>query len=222
MLRPGGHLRPDSALRTLRDKRLPAEPITVVPRSGRGAHGRVVWYSSLMLDVVRLVRAGDDDAAEPAHAAATKLATHRAAHFVAKWLVEHGGPDPDPALLDAETGGALTQLATLTTSVRDRLLARLGIDTFAGRVADISGRVAFVLDEEGRSLPIPAPSRSPIGWAGSLVVVDTEQLPGGATTIWVRPAFDTEADPNERVPGGSRLLTVAERDRLAQPAASAR
>jgi len=36
VLRPGGHLRPDCALRTLRDNGLAAQPISVVPRSTRG------------------------------------------------------------------------------------------------------------------------------------------------------------------------------------------
>ncbi|MFV0317240.1 MAG: hypothetical protein ACK5O2_09820, partial [Microthrixaceae bacterium] len=68
VLRPGGHLRPDSALRALRDKGLAPEAITIVPRSGRGAHGKVVWYSSLMTDVARLVRNDRFDAALAAHA----------------------------------------------------------------------------------------------------------------------------------------------------------
>lgn len=92
---------------------------------------------------------------------------------------------------DAAAGGALTRLALLTASARQRLLPDLGVATFAGRVADVSGRVAFVLDEEGRSLPIPALSESSTEWSGALVSVDTEDLPGGATTIWVRSAFDS-------------------------------
>lgn len=220
MLRPGGHLRPDSALRSLRDNGLAAEPITVVPRSSRGAHGRVVWYSSLMLDVARLVRIGNDDAARDAHVAATKLASHRSARFVADCLAA-GTPDPDPAAVDAETGGALSRLATLTESARGRV-AGLGVETFAGRVADVSGRVAFVVDDEGRTLPIPTPASTPSPWAGSLVSVDTELFDGGATTIWIRPAFDPDADPNERVAGGPHVLTPAERERLATPALSAR
>lgn len=220
VLRPGGHLRADSALRSLRDKGLAAEPITVVPRSGRGAEGRVVWYSSLMVDVARLVRVGDLTSAEAANAAATKLAGHRSAGFIAEWLVEHGGPDPDPAEVDLGTGGALSRLATLTASARAKLLPVLRIESFVGRVADVAGRVAFVVDEEGRSLPIPAPSGVPMAWAGALVVVDTEELSGGATTVWVRPAFDPEADLNERVPGGPHILTPAERERLSRPVAA--
>jgi len=221
VLRLGGHLRPDSALRSLRDKDLAAEAITVVPRSGRGAHGKVVWYSSLMIDVARLLRNEQFDAARAAHAEATRLAGHRSARFVAEWLVEHGGPDPDPAILDAATGGALSRLALLTASARQQLLPDLGIATFTGRVADVSGRVAFVLDAEGRSLPIPAPTEPSTEWSGALVSVDTEELPGGATTIWIRAAFDPEADPNERVPGGPRLLTPAERERLGRPVTAA-
>jgi hypothetical protein len=173
-----------------------------------------------MLDVARLLRMGEEGA-EAAHAAASKLATHRAAHFVAEWLVERGGTDPDPALLDADTGGALTRLATLTESARGKLLPQLHIETFTGRVADVPGRTVFVIDEEGRSRPIPAPTRSAAEWAGALVVVDTERLADGATTIWTRRAFDSVADPGERVPGTPRLLTPAEQDRLKRPVASA-
>lgn len=221
VLRPGAHLRPDSALRALRDKGVAATSVTVVPRSGRGAHGKVVWYSSLMIDVARLVRNGRFDAARATHAEASRLAEHRSARFVAEWLAEHGGPDPDPAVLDDATGGALTRLATLTASAPQQLLPDLGVATFAGRVADVSGRVAFVLDEQGRSLPIPTPSEPSTEWSGALVTVDTEDLPGGATTIWVRAAFDPEDDPNERVPGGPRLLTPAGRERLGRPVANA-
>lgn len=221
VLRLGGHLRPDSALRALRDKGLSAEPITVVPRSGRGAHGRVVWYSSLMLDAARLVRAEKMAAAQAVHAEATQLAGHRSARFVADWLVEHGGPDPDPALLDAATGGALTRLALLTASAREQLLPRLDIETFTGRITEVSDRAVFVLDEQGRSFPIPAPSERSSGWDGALVSVDIEHLPGGATTVWIRPAFDPESDPNQRVSGGPRLLTPAERERVGRTVASA-
>lgn len=220
VLRPGGHLRPDSALRTLRENGLPAEPISVVPRSGQGARGRVVWYSSLMVDVARLLRMGADEAAAAVHVSATELAGHRSTRFVAERLLE-AGPDPDPARLDAETGGALTRLATVTASARETHLAALGVESFVGRVADVSGRVAFVVADDGRTLPLPSPTTSPNAWAGALVSVDTELLPGGATTVWVRPAFDSEADPNERVPGGPHLLTPAERERLSHPVTSA-
>ena len=220
VLRPGGHLRPDSALRTLRDKGLAAEPVTVVPRSGRRARGRVVWYSSLMLDVARLVRIGDEDTASTVHAEATRLAGHRAAQFIADWLVADGGPDPDPAHLDADTGGALTQLATLTASARQRLLPRLHVESITGHVDEYADSTAIVVDENGRRHPIPAPASAGGKWSGAVVAADFEVLGEGATTVWVRPAFDAEADPNERVPGGPHILTPAERDRLAHPVAT--
>lgn len=221
VLRPGGHLRPDSALRTLRENGLSAEPIIVVPRTGSGARGRVVWYSSLMVDVVRLLRTGDQDTAATIHREATRLAGHRGARFVADALLD-AGADPDPAIVDQTTGGALTRLATLTASARDKHIARLGVESFLGRVADVSGRVAFVVAEDGRTLPIPSPASSANPWTGALVSVDTELFDGGSTTIWVRPAFDSEADPHERVPGGPHLLTPAERERLGSPVPAAR
>ena len=222
VLRPGGHLRPDSALRTLRDRGLPATAISVVPRSERGAHGRVVWYSSLMLDTARLLRAGDDDAAATAHAAATTMAAHRAASFVALWLAENGGPDPDPAALDDATGGALTRLAMLTASARSGLAQRAGVRTFVGRVTKIAAGSALVVAAEGQSMSIPTPMKSSTDWRGALVSVDIEELAGTATTLWVRSAFDPEADPNERVPGGPQILSPAERERLALAASSTR
>ena len=218
VLRPGGHLRPDSALRTLRENGLAAEPISVVPRSGRGARGRVVWYSSLMVDVARLLRMRDTEIAAAVHNAATPLAAHRSARFVAERLLD-AGPEPDPAQVDADTGAALTRLALLTAAAREKHLASLGIESFVGRVADVSGQVALVVADDGRTLPIPSPT-TPSLWAEALVSVDTEFLAGGATTVWVRPAFDSEADPNERVPGGPHLLTPAERERLARPVAA--
>jgi hypothetical protein len=221
-MRPGGHLRPDSALRTLRERGLAAEPITVVPRSGRGAHGRVVWYSSLMLDVARLVRTGDDSTAGDAHAAATRLASHRSARFVAEWLVANGDPDPDPAALDVDTGGALTRLATLTASAREKLLRRLAVRSLIGRVAEVSETSASVVVDGGQLFSIPAPAVSWASWKQALVSVDIEEMPGGATTIWVRPAFDSDADPHQRVPGGPHILTPAERERLVEAVASTR
>lgn len=222
VLRPGGHLRPDSALRSLRERELPAEAITVVPRSERGAHGRVVWYSSLMIDVARLLRVGDHDAAAEVHAAATRLASHRAARFVAEWLVAEGEPEPDATRLDTETGGALTRLATLTASERAKFLPRLEIRTFAGRVAEVVGGTAVLVTDDGQQLSIPAPAESSSAWTNALVSVDIEEMPGGATTLWIRPAFDPDADPRERVPGGPHILTPAERERLKDAVASAR
>lgn len=214
VLRPGGHLRADSALRSLRDKGVAATPISVVPRSETGARGRVVWYSSLMLDVCRLVRAGDLDAAAAAHAAADRLAGHRSARFVAEWLIEHAEPDPDPAVLDAETGGALMRLATLTASARAEFGPVLGVETFVGRVRETTGRTALVVSEDGNAVSIPSP-RSFEEWGNAPVVVDFEVVDDDSGTLWVRAAFDPEADPHERVPGGPRLLTAAQREGLA-------
>lgn len=222
VLRPGARLRSDSALRALREKGLTATPITVVPRSDRGARGRAVWYSSLMLDVARLVRAGDVATAGEIHAAAQKLAQHRAAGFVADWIARHRDDEPDPMEVDADTGGALTRLGLLTASARAKFADRLRVETFAGRVINASERVAFILDDEGRSLQIPTTGSSSMTRAESLVVVDTERLDSAATTIWVRPAFDPDADPNARVPGSARLLAAAEQQSLVRSAASAR
>jgi hypothetical protein len=165
-----------------------------------------------MVDVARLVRVGDLATAEATHVAATKLAGNRSAGFVAEWLAGDGGPDPDPAEIDLGTGGALTRLATLTASARAGLLPKLHIDTVVGRVVD-GPAGACVVGEAERSLPLPKNSGSPIAAVGTLVVVDSEGLPGGAIT-WVRPAFDSAADLSERVPGGPHLLTDAEQDRL--------
>jgi hypothetical protein len=222
VLRPGGHLRPDSSLRTLRERGLSAEAITVVPRSARGAHGRVVWYSSLMIDVARLLRLGDQGTATEVHTAATRLAAHRAARFVAEWLVAEREPEPDPARLDTETGGALTRLAILTASARAKFLPRLAVRTHAGRVTDVVGGTAMLVTEDGEQLSIPAPAESSNAWTNALVSVDIERMPGGAITLWVRPAFDPDADPRGRVPGGPHILTPAERERLKDALASAR
>lgn len=221
VLRPGGHLRPDSALRTLRENGLPAELISVVPRSERGAHGRVVWYSSLMIDVARLLRVGNRETAAAVHGEATRLAAHRSAHFVAEHLLEVG-PDRDTALLDAETGGALTRMATLTASARKKYLGDLGVETFVGRVGDVSGQVAVVVADDGRTLTIPSSATSPSPWSGAFVSVDTELLAEGVTTVWVRSAFASDADPNARVPGGPHLLSTTERERLDRPLTPAR
>lgn len=218
VLRPGGQLRPDSALRKLREKGVAAEPISFVPRSHRGAQGRVVWYSALMLDVCRLVRMGDMRTAATAHADADRLASHRAGRFVAEWLAERGGPDPDPAALDAETGGALTRLAMLTASSREALGAALGVATIAGRLRETTGPMALVVADDGDAALVPAP-RGVSAWQDTPVVVDFESFGAYSGTFWVRAGFDPDADVNERVSGGPRLLSVAERDRLATAAA---
>ena len=214
VLRPGGNLRPDSALRTLRERGLRAQPISFVLRSERRAQGRVVWYSALMLDVCRLVRMGDEGTAAVAHAAAERMASHRAAHFVAEWLAERGGPDPDPSVLDADTGGALTRLAVLTASARLDLGPALGVESFAGRVRESSGKMALAVSDDGSAVSIPS-LRSATEWANTPVVIDFEDLGDGNGTFWVRAAFDVAADVNERVPGGPHLLKRVERNRVA-------
>lgn len=83
----------------------------------------------------------------------------------------------------------------------------------------MSGGAANIVSDDGRTLPIPCPTTSSSLRAGALVSVDTELLAGGATTVWLRPAFDSDADPNDRVPGGPHLLTPAERERLGRPVA---
>jgi hypothetical protein len=175
-----------------------------------------------MIDVARLLRLGDEGTATEVHVAAARLAAHRAARFVAEWLVADGEPEPDPARLDAETGGALTRLATLTASTRAKFLPRLGIRTLAGRIADVVGGTATLATLDGQRLSIPAPAESSTAWTNAVVSVDIEEMPGGATMLWVRPAFDPDADPRARVPGGPHILTPAERERLKEALASAR
>lgn len=221
VLRPGGHLRPDSALRSLRDRGVGARPVAVVPRSGRRAHGRVVYYSSLMIDVARLVRLEEQDSAVAVHAQADRLARHRAAQFIADWLVERGGAEPDLGQLDLDTGGALTRLATLTSSARSKLQPRLHVDSVVGRVADVTEFTAVIVDDIGERCPIPVPAPDLRG-DGTPVAIDYELFGESAIAVWARPAFDADADPNEHVVGGPHILTPAERERLGRYTASAR
>ncbi len=174
-----------------------------------------------MIDVARLLRLEDHATAAAVHAAATRLAAHRSARFVAKWLVADGEPERDPVRLDAETGGALTRLATLTASSRAKFLPRLAVRTLARRVAEVAGGMATLVADDGQHLSIPAPAESSGAWINTLVSVDIEEMPGGAT-LWVRPAFDPDADPHGRVQGGPHILTPAERERLKEALASAR
>lgn len=209
VLRPGGHLRPDSALRTLRDNGLAAEPISIVPRTGRGAHGRVVWYSSLMIDVARLFRIGDETTAAGLHAAATNIARKRAARFVAEHLLQASG-EPEASILDAATGGALTRLALLTAAVRQDLHSALGVELSVGCVIGTAGGGQVVIAEDGRELSVPS---SAVPAVGAVVAVETEVLEGGSA-VWVRRAFESNEDPQGNIPGGARLLTAAEGARV--------
>ncbi len=221
VLRPGGHLRPDSALRTLRDRGFEPAAVAVVPRSGRRAHGRVVYYSSLMIDVARLARLDEQDAAFAVHEHANNLANHRAARFIAEWLVERGGAEPDLAQLNLDTGGALTRLATLTLSARSKLQSRLHVDSVLGRVLEVNELSAVIVDDAGEQHPIPVPAPD-LRAEGTPVAIDVELFGPGAITVWSRAAFDAAADPNERVAGGPHILTPAERERLGRSTASAR
>lgn len=222
-LRPGGHIRPDSALRTLRDRAVPAEPITVVPRSGRRAHGRSVWYSALMLDVARLVRIGDVERAAELHREATRIADQRAIHFVAEWLVEHSGARLDLAKLDSECGGALTRVATLTMSTRQQLLPDEHAQSILGIVETSTGREITLVDNAGARHSIPVADNVTTRYPpGKAVAIDIDALDAGSVTIRVRPAFVADRDPNTRVPGSPHLLRSDERTRTAHPLTSAR
>jgi hypothetical protein len=110
----------------------------------------------------------------------------------------------------------------LTASAREKLLPRLGINTFLGTVTKVRDGSVLVLGQDAQQLSIPTPVESRTDWRNALVSVDIEEMPGGATTLWVRPAFDPEADPHERVPGGPHILTPAERARLKEALASLR
>ena len=118
--------------------------------------GRVVWYSASMLGVCRLVRVGDEGAAAAVYVAAERMASHRAARFVDEGLAERGGPDPDPTVLDADAGGALTRLAILTASARLDLGPALGVESFAGRVRETSDKMALVVSDDGNVVSIPS------------------------------------------------------------------
>lgn len=221
VLRPGSDLRPDSALRALRDKGWAAAPISVVPRSHRGAHGRAVWYSTLALDAARSARLDDEKAALALHVASHRLAAHRSARAVAELLLR-AGPHPDPAALDEASGGALTRLATLTESARRKQAAHLGVQTVTGRISRTDGHSATVVGEDGTELSLPRTGDLASVEVGALLSVDVEPLPGGSTTLWVRAAFDSDADPHARRPSGIHLLSPAERDRLDPPVTATR
>jgi hypothetical protein len=79
--------------------------------------------------------------------------------------------------------------------------------------------MALIVADDGNAASIPS-RRSSAEWANTPVVIDFEDLGDDNGTFWVPAAFDPAADVNERVPGGPRLLTLAERDRLATRAAA--
>lgn len=69
---------------------------------------------------------------------------HRAARFVAEGLAEHGGPGPDPAEIDLGTGRALTRLAALTASARNRPFPVVDAEDLSGGAMTVWIRPAFV------------------------------------------------------------------------------
>jgi hypothetical protein len=207
VLRPGGQILPDSALRALRDKGCAPAPISVVTRSEARANGRAVWYSSLLLDVARLVRRGELEAARALNDAAAELAVSRSAVFVAHQLAEAAG-EPDAAVIDRDSGGALSRLALLTASTRRRLPVGVVPGAFTGRVSEVSGAIAVIVDEEGHVHRVPIGDAPPYEWTGAAVSVDIEQLPNGAVTLWTRPAFPHDVDPHERVPGSPVFIDL--------------
>jgi len=214
VLRPGGRLRPDSALRTLRENGLGGAGLSIVTRAESAARGRSVWYSSLMLDVARLYRRGDVDAASVVLGQANELVTHRAARFVSEGLADSGSV-PDGAELDGLTGGALSRLALLTASRREQLASRLQVRCSAGTVVGRVGELAVVETEDGLRLGIPAPAEpASLGALGAHVAVDAETLDGRSSFMWVRPALQLQGDRHGRVPGMPRLLTGDERRRF--------
>lgn len=215
VLRPGVTIRADSALRTLRDNGLAGTQLSVVPRTATSAAGRAVWYSSLMLDVARLHRRRDAGA-QRVLTKADELATNRAAKFLAEALAA-AGPEPDLDELDAVTGGALSRLALLTESRREQLASLLHLRRSTGIVVGRADDLAIVETEDGTRLGVPAPpaDQARLGSIGARVAVDAEQLNDRSSLLWVRPAFEPAADRNGRVPGPARLLSAAERERVA-------
>ena len=214
VLRPGGRLRPDSALRTLRENGLGGVGVSIVTRAESAARGRSVWYSSLMLDVARLYRRGDVDSASVVLGQANELVAHRAARSVWEGLAA-SGPAPDGAEVDVLTGGALSRLALLTASRREQLASRLEVRCSTGTVVGLVGELAVVETEDGLRLGIPVPAEpATLGALGAHVAVDAESLDGRSSFMWVRPAMELQGDRHGRVPGKPRLLTGDERHRF--------
>ena len=215
VLRPGGGLRSDSALRTLRENGLAAPQMSVVPRSGGADRGRMVWYSSLMLDVARFHRWRDHEGARSALKAASEMSRHRSSMHVIAALLD-GELEPGPGRLDEATGGALSRLALLSESRRQGLsgIGRLGRST--GVVVDRSNGLAIVDTGEAARLGVPAPpvEQARLGAIGSLVAVELERLDDRSSFVWVRPAFEASSDPHSRVPGPPHLLSEVQRRRI--------
>lgn len=211
VLRPGAGLRPDSALRTLRKHGLGGRSVAVVPRTGTGAAGRAVWYSSLMIDVARLYRWRDLDAARQVLVAADGLILHRAVRFLAEGLAG-AGHELDLVALDAATGGALSRLALLTESRRSQLDSVLRVRRSIGTVVGRAGDLAVITTEDGLRVGVPAPVGPATPSAdGSGIALDVERFDDRSSFMWVRPAFEPAPDQHDRVPSRYRLLTDGER-----------
>ena len=217
VLRPGTGLRPDSALRTLRENHLAGAQVSVVPRAAGAARGRAVWYSALMLDVARLYRWHDREAAREILTKADELASSRAAHFLAEHL-SGATVEPTAAELDRLTGGALSRLALLTESVRRQTEGRLRVRHSTGTIIGHEGDLAIVETEEGVRLGVPCPrtESANAGAVGTKVAIDAEQLDTRSSCVWVRAAFEASTDRHARVPGSPRLLTEEERRHVAR------
>lgn len=217
VLRPGTALRSDSALRTLRENGLAGKKVSVVPRAAGAARGRAVWYSSLMLDVARLYRWHDLEAARAVLAKADDLASSRAARFLAETL---SGSDVEPTAgeLDTLTGGALSRMALLTGSARNQVAGMLRVRRSTGTIIARAGDLAIVETEDGVRLGVPCPpvESANIGAVGAEVAIDTEQLDTRSSFVWVRSAFEPATDRHTRVPGSPRLLTEEERRHVAR------
>src|SRR5262249_17800631 len=124
------------------------------------------------------------------------------------------GSAPDPMELDALTGGALSRLALLTASRRERLVSRLGVRSSTGTVVGRVGELAVVETEDGLRLGVPAPAEASLGAAGADLPRDAETLDGRSSFMWVRPALQPQGERSARVPGKPRLLTGDERRRF--------
>lgn len=212
-LRPGGILRADSALRTLRENGVAAPQMSVVPRSGRTVRGRIVWYSSLMLDVARSHRWHDREGAAKALMAAAELSQHRSALHVMEMLSIE--PDAEPHRLDQVTGGALTRLAVLTESRRQGLPGREREGHSTGVVVDRIDGLAIVDTGEATRLGVSTPVEpTQVAAVGSLVAVEIERFDNGSSFVTVRPAFEASPDSHSRVPGTPHLLSESRRRRI--------
>jgi len=205
--KPGGSPAAEAPFRTLRRHMWVSQGVRVTLFADRGLAGQMTFFSSLNLVAARLARRGNAPAAARVARAAADLEAGPEFAVLRALLSELPGREAEQVVggLFPENGRAalaeaLRAVASRTEQVRanDILLSSPAEVAFAGRIAEVSGQFALLVQpKDGTATMVPLWMAGEAGRdrVGDYLALVADKLDGASAVVEAVPAIDIDDSP---------------------------